>query len=261
MNVARGLSLAVSMLFALACAGAPQGAERQVPMSGNASGTAATAPNTATAATAANTAIAPIDHVILGIADLQKGIADLERATGVRAEYGGAHLGRGTHNALLALGDRHYLEIIALNPDDPADAGEMKDLRTLPALTPIGWAVRSDDLAALQRGLREHGLKAGEIRPGSRTRPDGSKLSWSTLGVESGSPLMPFFIQWGSDTAHPSTTSPGGCRLASFFLEDPAPDTARHDLEAAGLHIEVREGPQQRLHLALACPQGTVEFP
>jgi hypothetical protein len=246
MNVKlRGLSLAVWMLFGLACAGAPQRAERQVPMSRNAT----------------DSPLAPIDHVILGIADLQKGIADLELATGAHAEYGGAHLGRGTHNALLSLGDRHYLEIIALNPDDPADAGEMKDLRTLTSLTPVGWAVRSDDLAALQGSLREHGMTAGEIRPGSRTRPDGSKLSWSTLGFDSKSPLMPFFIQWSGDTAHPSATSPGGCRLASFFLEDPAPETARHDLEAAGLHIEVREGPQQRLHLALACPKGTVEFP
>jgi hypothetical protein len=179
----------------------------------------------------------------------------------VRAAYGGAHLGRGTHNALLSLGDRHYLEIIALNPDDPADAGEMKDLRTLTSLTPVGWGVRSDDVSALQRSLREHGVHAGEIRPGSRTRPDGSRLFWSSLGVESGSPLMPFFIQWGEGSVHPSTTEPGGCRLASFFLEDPAPDAVRHDLEAAGLHIEVRQGPRQGLHLSLACPRGTVEFP
>jgi hypothetical protein len=249
MNItARGLMLSALLLAGLACAGSPAAvpktAERQVPMQANADET-----------------LAPIDHVILGIGDLQKGIADLERATGARAVYGGAHLGRGTHNALLSLGDRHYLEIIALNPDDPADAGEMKDLRSLTSLTPVGWAARSDDLPALRRSLRERGVPVTDIRPGSRTRPDGTRLSWSTLGFGSGSPLLPFFIHWDDLAAHPSATAPGGCRLASFFLEDPAPESARHDLEAVGLHVEVRQGPQQRLHLSLACPRGTVEFP
>lgn len=204
-----------------------------------------------------STDLSGIDHVILGIDDLQKGIAELERATGVRAEFGGAHPGRGTQNALISLGGHHYLEILAPNPKDSGVAEARKELGGLTALRPVGWAAHSEDLAGLKQRL---GDQAGEIRPGARNRPDGSRLSWKTLGFTSGNPLLPFFIEWDRETKHPSTTSPSGCRLKGFFLEDPAPDSLRETLRAAGLGIEVREGREQRIRIALSCPRGDVEF-
>src|SRR4051812_10884651 len=100
----RGL-LAALILACLACTGAPRGARRQDRQDRKDSPTMAGD-------------LSRIDHVILGIDDLQKGIAELERATGVRAVFGGAHPGRGTQNALISLGENHYLEILAPNPDD-----------------------------------------------------------------------------------------------------------------------------------------------
>jgi len=203
------------------------------------------------------TDLSGIDHVILGIDDLQKGIAELERATGVRAEFGGAHPGRGTQNALISLGGRHYLEILAPNPEDSGAAEALKELGGLMALKPVGWAARSEDLAGLKQRLGE---QAGEIRPGARNRPDGSRLAWKTLGFASENPLLPFFIEWDRDTKHPSTTSPGGCRLTGFSLEDPAPDSLRETLRAVGLEIEVRQGREPRIRISLSCPKGDVEF-
>jgi len=202
-----------------------------------------------------------VDHVLLGIGDLQKGIDELERRTGVRAVFGGAHPGRGTQNALIALGGEHYLEILAPNP---AEAGnpDAAELHALTTLTPIAWAARSADLAALRQSLQGQGIAIGEIRPGGRNLPDGSRLSWQTLGfAPSASDLLPFFIEWGEGSAHPSATSPKGCRLARLILEDPAPDSLRKTLGAAGLGVEVRPGKEARIHLSLACPKGMVEFP
>jgi glyoxalase-like protein len=202
-----------------------------------------------------------IDHVILGINDLQRGIEGLERATGVKAVFGGAHPGRGTQNALISLGGNHYLEILAPNPEDRESQEPLDELRALTTLTPVGWAARSDDLPALQQSLRSHGVQTGEIRPGARNRPDGSRLAWKTLGFASPSnPLLPFFIEWDRSSAHPSTTSPAGCRLTGFSLEDPAPEPLRKTLQAAGLPVEVREGKKPRLRITLACPKGDVEF-
>jgi len=204
--------------------------------------------------------VSRVDHVILGINDLQKGIEELESRTGVRAEFGGVHPGRGTQNALISLGERHYLEILAPNPKEKGGEGT-GELHKLTALTPIGWAARANDLPSTQRLLREHGAQTGEIRPGARKRPDGARLAWKTLDITSpASPLLPFFIEWDHATAHPSATSPGGCRLADLILEDPNPTVLRDALRAAGVGVEVREGKEPRIHLWLACPKGNVDF-
>jgi hypothetical protein len=236
--------IAVLAFACLACAGAPRGAERQ----GGKGGPAVTGD------------LSHIDHVILGIDDLRKGTEELERVTGVRAAFGGAHPGRGTQNALISLGENHYLEILAPNPEEPGNT-EAGELSKLTALTPIGWAAHTDDLPALQQSLRSRGVQTGEIRPGARNRPDGTRLAWKTLAfAPPSSPLLPFFIEWDRGSAHPSTTSPAGCRLTGLALQDPAPDTVRQPLRAAGLPVEVREGKESRIRISLACPKGNVEF-
>jgi len=243
-NAYRVLS-AVLVLACLACAGTGRVAQRPA----------------GTGEAAMSGDLSRIDHIILGIDDLQRGIAELERLTGVRAVFGGAHPGRGTQNALIALGGEHYLEILAPNPEDSGIAESREELGKLTALTPIGWAARTHDMTALERDLRSRGVQTGEIRPGARNLPDGSRLAWKTLGFPpSASSLLPFFIEWDRAGAHPSSTSPGGCRLTGFTLENPAPGALRESLRAAGLPVEVREGKESRIRVALACPKGNVEL-
>src|SRR4030095_150652 len=106
--------------------------------------------------------LSPIDHVILGINNLKNGIDELERLTGVRAVFGGTHPGRGTQNALISLGGRQYLEILAPNPADRS-AGENDYLHALSSLKAVGWAIHADDLTSLQQRLRGEGVEMGEI--------------------------------------------------------------------------------------------------
>lgn len=252
-SIIRHRSLFVLLsLTCLACASTPQGTEHQRGKEGDSSMTGD---------------LSRVDHIILGINDLQRGIEELERLTGVRAVFGGAHPGRGTQNALISLGEPHYLEILAPNPEEEGSA-HVDELRKLTSLTPVGWAAQAEDLPALQQTLRGQGIQTGEVQPGARNRPDGSRLAWKTLTLgqifsTSGSSeaLLPFFIEWDPTGTHPSATSPGGCRLTGFALEDPAPDALRKPLQAAGLQVEVREGKEPRIWLSLACPRGNVEFP
>ena len=77
-----------------------------------------------------------LDHLLLGTADLERGIDWLEERVGVRAAAGGVHPGVGTRNALISLGGDRYLEIIApdveqTNFDFPIDFRSLAEPRLI----------------------------------------------------------------------------------------------------------------------------------
>ncbi len=202
-----------------------------------------------------------LDHILLGCSDLDHGIAYVEKHTGVRAVIGGVHPGRGTRNALLSLGERRYLEIIA---PDPAQKGiDDKRLATILKLaTPklIQWAAHVDNIDALAMKLKSQGLKVEGPTPGSRKRPDGRLLQWKTLGVDSKpEQVMPFFIEWGKGTVHPSVDAPSGCRLENFSAGDNDPAELAKTFQKLGLNIPVYRSAQPELSMKIAGPKGTLE--
>ena len=123
-----------------------------------------------------------LDHILLGCSDLDEGVAFVEQHTGVRAGIGGVHPGRGTRNALLSLGPRRYLEIIA---PDPAQKGisssRLKVIEQLKTPRLIGWAVHVNDINTAVNKLRESGVKYEEPESGSRRRPNGRMCNGRAL--------------------------------------------------------------------------------
>jgi hypothetical protein len=203
-----------------------------------------------------------VDHILLAVHDLQSGIDQFERLTGVRAQVGGTHPGRGTQNALVSLGGATYLEILAPNPTDSAGPRVQAELAPYVTLTPYDWAVRNEDLEALVQSLGEQGVRTGAIQPGARVRSDGARLQWRTLGlVAPAHPLVPFFIQWAPFSPHPATTSPEGCTLRELRFEDPEPDQLRRTFDGLGIDARVSRGPRASMHVRLDCPTGLVDFP
>lgn len=199
-----------------------------------------------------------IDHVIVGAADLDRGIEELRRLTGVTAERGGIHPGRGTQNALLSLGPGAYLELVAPS-GEPDSTGTAAYLAGLHRLAPAGWALTSSDLARTIRDLESAGFAFRGPFSGSRHRPDGSVLEWATahaVGDQTG--LFPFIIQWGADVAHPARTSPGGCRLTAVRLEAKEPEGLRRFLGLVQVAAALEEAGKSALQLTLSCPAGTV---
>jgi catechol 2,3-dioxygenase-like lactoylglutathione lyase family enzyme len=168
--------------------------------------------------TANDGAPAMLDHILLGCSDLDRGIDFVEKHTGVRAAFGGVHPGRGTRNALLSLGEKHYLEIIALDPQQ-SGAPDHYGLAKLNEPRLVGWAAHPGDLNAFAIRLRNAGLAFEGPTPGSRKRPDGRLLQWKTLNLKDDhSGLLPFFIEWSANTVHPSADAPAGCKIDHFSL-------------------------------------------
>jgi hypothetical protein len=201
-----------------------------------------------------------LDHLVLGVADLEAGIRWVEERTGVRAVAGGSHPGVGTRNALLSLGGRQYLEIFAPDPAQAQIVPQYASLRTLESPRLMMWAAaaRVEETAAR---FRAAGLDASGPSPGSRARPDGKLLSWRTVVVKHDLGfVIPFFIEWDATAPHPAVDSPAGCRLLAFELAHPRSEAVTAMLASLGIDAVIRNGPTASLSARLQSPKGTVEL-
>lgn len=203
-----------------------------------------------------------VDHLLLGARDLDEGIAWLDARTGVKAQPGGSHPGVGTRNALVSLGGRQYLEIIAPDPAQSAFKFDI-DLRGLRAPRLVTWAVSTPDVDAAAAAARRHGLDVSGPRDGSRTRPDGSVLEWRSAGVrasfaEADVDPVPFFIEWASSSHHPSSDAPSGCRLVDVAIAGPDPVKLKTLLASLGVDATVAKAAHALLTATLDTPNGRV---
>lgn len=199
---------------------------------------------------------ARVDHVIVGTADLEAGMAEIERLTGVRPALGGSHPGFGTRNALMSLGSGIYLELLAPDPEQAATSDERRSLQSLHDLTPIGWAVSGSTEAALRSRFAGR-VTLSPSEPGFRRKPDGSVLNWVTFGYSAiDNPLLPFFIIWADSKTHPSQTSPAGCRLGQIELRDSAAGPLREAIAPLALPVSVTDESPGGMTIELSCPRG-----
>jgi hypothetical protein len=203
-----------------------------------------------------------VDHLVYAVPDLDAGVADLERRLGVRAATGGQHPGRGTRNALIALGPDSYLEILAPDPAQPAPAGGPwfgVDPQVPARLA--GWAAKGVDLPRLAASAAQRGVPLGPVVAGSRQRPDGVMLTWTLTdpGVTPDMSFAPFFIDWAA-SPHPAATAPRGPVLESLRAEHPRPDLAREPLAGLGLDLPVVRGPRPALVAVLRTVSGVMEL-
>jgi hypothetical protein len=199
----------------------------------------------------------PLDHLLLGCNDLDKGIAFVEQKLGVRAAFGGVHPGRGSRNALLKLGERKYLEIIAPDPKQPESA-DQRELHLIAAPKLIGWAAHVDDIEAVKSKLTAAKIAFNPVLAGQRQRPSGQTLRWKALSLaDDKGGLLPFFIEWSKESPHPSTDAPTGCKLDKFAITstDALAEAKLLDLDAG-----ISKGPPS-LHAILTGPSGTLTLP
>ena len=116
---------------------------------------------------------ATLDHLVLAATTLADGIDYVASLTGVAPQPGGKHVAMGTHNALLRLGERVFLEIIAIDPDavKPPHArwfeldriALQSELTERPRL--IHWVARTADI---EHACAQCPVPLGEAQPMAR---------------------------------------------------------------------------------------------
>jgi len=171
-----------------------------------------------------------LDHIVVAGARLEDGIDWVEQLLGVRPQPGGKHDAMGTHNAVLKLGARTYLEVIAIDPDGVTptrprwfalDEPAMRArLEAGPAL--ITWVARCESLASACARVPD----LGDILPMSR-----GDFRWKIAVPEDGSlpwgGVLPAAIQWEAEpdgvALHPcDRVPPSDCELVELRLAHPA---------------------------------------
>ena len=203
-----------------------------------------------------------LDHLVLGAHTLEQGAAFIETLLGAHPQPGGAHVAMGTHNLLLRLGARAYLEVIAIDPAAPGPGWPRwfgldtehtrRQLRDAPRL--LTWVVRTQDI---ENAVRNCPLPLGTIHRMTR-----GAFSWRITIPDDGAPqrggLVPTVIQWGGD-AHPAEKlAERGCELMRLEGFHPAPGSVAPSLAALGLErtITLADADAIQLIAAIRGPHG-----
>ncbi len=204
------------------------------------------------------------DHLVVAATTLAQGIDWIGELTGAIARPGGRHVAMGTHNALLRLGPRLYLEIIAIDPDGAPpgrarwfdlDDGDLRaDLLDRPRL--IHWVARTRDL---ERAVAQAGYDPGPILPFER-----GAYRWRITvppdGTRPGRGVLPTLLRWDVPE-HPADALPD-CKLAleQLAATHPDPTPIRRSLARLGLDgtLHVSYDRVARLAAMLRTPRGRV---
>ena len=209
---------------------------------------------------------AALDHLVLACDELGAGVEYLAQLTGVTPQPGGKHPTMGTHNAVLRLGPRTYLELIAIDPEAPKpsrprwfgldDTALQATISERPHV--VHWVASTADIVADAARVP---IARGTILPFTRgdfrwqlTVPDDGSLP--------GQGEAPTLIQWEGD-AHPADRLPASTiALVQLAGSHPAPDRIRADLKVLGLQdvLQVTYGAVPRLAAMLRTPRGLVSL-
>ena len=188
-----------------------------------------------------------LDHVVVAADTLEQGVAHLETQLGVSIPKGGEHPDMGTHNHLMQLGNKAFLELISINPNGKPpkrprwfgldDMYVRERLEKRPQL--LTWVVNTSNLRTLQADVT---FPLGQTTTLSR-----GDLSWNFVLPEDGRLLaggiLPYVMQWHIDVHPAGKMADLGCRLKSLTLHHPYPDWLRSSLQELGAAALVKIEP------------------
>lgn len=184
-----------------------------------------------------------LDHIVLGVSNLDKAIDDFEKLTGIRPVMVVSLNGVGTKSARVAFNEPIFLEIIG--PDEKQGLKHMGEkLSKIPEgeFVPIHYGVRSKQLPERKQAWKELGLGCDMVTMVAKDRGMPWKWDmWIVQDHEEGG-LIPYFCDW-KDQHHASGRLPIMGDFGSITVRAPA-DSPLHKLMADVKNVNVESGPE-----------------
>lgn len=203
-----------------------------------------------------------IDHIVYAVHDLHKAIIYFENETGIKVQEGGRHINHGTHNALIKIGERSYLEFIAKDPmlSSPV-AGTWMGLDHLQKDKITRWSLASRNIDADAQIINQYNNRLGLIKEGSRKKSDGTMLYWQMSNVlpDPEIDVIPFLLDW-KDSEHPTTGIPLECKIIDFRIFSPNQQKTKTLFQNLAFKNEVGKRSALGLELVLETPKGIFEL-
>ena len=200
-----------------------------------------------------------VDHIVFCVADLDEAIDHIKSLLGIRPVFGGYHKNKGTKNALLNLGNKCYLELLAIddtNTDFKGDRWMGIDMLDGPKIT--RWSLKSNDLEKDSDILSQKSQNLSQIIEGSRETSSGKLLSWSMIAPYHSPEIevLPFMTDWSKSDIHPADSLEEGCKLNKVYLFHPKPEEVMPFLSQLGVDIVVKEGDEMKIEIEIMSPNG-----
>ena len=138
-----------------------------------------------------------IDHIIIGVNDLERATTVFSQQLGLAVSGGGIHPAGGTANRIIVIGDT-YLELITVRAPSEAEPGMLERLAKGEGY--LNFVLASNNIEADSMAMARRGVSIIGPTPGALRAADGRTRGWSRTNIER--PVLaqhyPFIIQHDS---------------------------------------------------------------
>lgn len=199
-----------------------------------------------------------LDHIVLACSDLDQGIEDFEKLTGVKPVFVVSLNGMGTKSARVTFQEPIFLELIAPDPKQATQHMGSKLAGIPPGkFVPLHYAVRSTGLEERKKAWKEIGLGCDMVTMVAKDR--GMPWNWDMWIIQEHTEggLIPYFCDWKGGT-HASGRLPILGNFGKVTVTAPSSSPIHKLLDGFG-NINVETGPE-KFEFEFTSPTGSHSF-
>ena len=200
-----------------------------------------------------------VDHIGLGVADTEAGVAELETRVGCPVTLNDPEPGQWYWSGTLGIGDHSFLEVIGPNPSWRPFHPFHTLLTTRPEPRLLFWYVAVSDFVAFSERAKEAKFPVQKVErvnlgPDQREDRPSYTIGYATRQFVS---QLPNVVEWKRRLQVPEEDP--RCELIDFRLSHPDAKRLNKVFEAVGVEQSVAHGPSS-IGLTLKTPRGRLDL-